>query len=208
MLVREVMSAPVITLRRTDSIRHAARVLFLHDITAAPVVDEVGRVIGVVSELDLLTGEFQPDPRAHAAPVLAPDAGPPQRVGEVMSVDVCTVTETTDVTALVELMAAKRIKSVPVLRGSHVVGMVSRRDLMAMLARPDEGLRGDVVAALREHFPGGPRWQVTVHDGVAELHAEPHGHTTRDTDTDTDTDTIADLLARTVPGVIRVEHPS
>ncbi|MER7619713.1 CBS domain-containing protein, partial [Nonomuraea wenchangensis] len=58
MLVREVMSTPAITVRRTDPVRHAVRVLHGNDITAAPVVDDGGRLVGVVSELDLLRGEF------------------------------------------------------------------------------------------------------------------------------------------------------
>ncbi|TMR92424.1 BON domain-containing protein [Nonomuraea basaltis] len=77
-----------------------------------------------------------------------------------------------------------------------MVGMVSRRDLMAMLARSDDDLRQAVVTALREHYPSGPSRDVTVHNGVAELSGPPHEHADR----------IAGLLARTVPGVVRVEH--
>ncbi|GAA3248102.1 hypothetical protein GCM10020216_079280 [Nonomuraea helvata] len=50
--------------------------------------------------------------------------------------------------------------------------------------------------ALREHYPSGPGWNVTVHEGVAELSGAPHEHADR----------IADLLARTVPGIVRVKH--
>ncbi|MDA0635599.1 CBS domain-containing protein [Nonomuraea sp. MCN248] len=196
MLVREVMSSPAVTVRRTDPVRRAVRVLHGHDITAAPVVDEAGRLVGVVSELDLLRGEFGPDPRATVTPVPEPGGPPPHRVMEVMSGDVVTVTETTDVTTAIDLMVGKRVKSLPVLRGAEIVGMVSRRDLMAMLARPDDELRAAVLDALREQYPSGPSWDVTVHDGVAELSGPPQEHA----------DHIAGLLARTVPGVVRVKH--
>jgi CBS domain containing-hemolysin-like protein len=115
---------------------------------------------------------------------------------EIMTREVVTVTETTDVTAAIDLMVGKRIKSLPVVRGERVVGMVSRRDLMAMLARSDEQLRQDVIAALREHYPFGPSWDVAVRDGVAQLSGPPHQHA----------DHVADVLARTVPGIVRVRH--
>ncbi|WP_443170418.1 CBS domain-containing protein [Nonomuraea sp. KM90] len=196
MLVREVMTSPAITVRRTDPVRRAVRALYDNDITAAPVVDDSGRLAGVVSELDLLRGEFEPDPRATVLPPHAAREPAPRLVMEVMTREAATVTETTDVTTAIELMVGKRIKSLPVLRGAEIVGMVSRRDLMAMLARPDSELRAAVEAALREQYPFGPSWEVTVHDGVAELSGPPHEPA----------DHIADLLARTVPGVVRVRH--
>ncbi|MFI7707406.1 HPP family protein [Nonomuraea sp. NPDC049480] len=196
MLVREVMSSPAITVRRADPVRQAIRTLYGHDITAAPVVDDSDRLVGVVSELDLLRGEFEPDPRATVTPTSPPAEPPPRRVMEVMTGDVVTVTETTDVTTAIDLMVGKRIKSLPVVRGDRIVGMVSRRDLMAMLARPDEELRQAVVAALREQYPSGPSWDIAVHNGVAELSGPPHEHA----------DHIAGLLARTVPGIVRVRH--
>ncbi|MBB6347712.1 CBS domain-containing protein [Nonomuraea muscovyensis] len=200
MLVREVMSSPAITVRRADPVRRAIRVLYAHDITAAPVVDDSDHFVGVVSELDLLRGEFGPDPRATVRPASPPDEPPPRRVMEVMTGDVVTVTETTDVTTAIDLMVDKRIKSLPVVRGDAVVGMLSRRDLMAMLARPDEDLRQAVIAALREQYPSGPSWDVAVHDGVAELTGPPHENA------DHIADHIADLLARTVPGIVRVRN--
>ncbi|MCK2215919.1 CBS domain-containing protein [Actinomadura sp. ATCC 31491] len=196
MLVREVMSAPAITVRRTDPVRHAIRVLHGNNITAAPVVDDNDRLVGVVSELDLLRGEFEPDPRATERRLPSPAEPPPRRVQEVMTGEAVTVTETTDVTSAIELMVGRRIKSLPVLRGEAIVGMVSRRDLMAMLARSDDELRKAVEAALHEQYPFGPRWTVAVRNGVAELSGPRHEHA----------DKIADVLARTVPGIVRVRH--
>ncbi|MGP3919036.1 CBS domain-containing protein [Nonomuraea sp. 10N515B] len=196
MLVREVMSSPAITVRHTDPVRRAIRTLYGHDITAAPVVDDSGHLVGVVSELDLLRGEFEPDPRATVRPVPADHAPPPRRVVEVMTHDVATVTETTDVTIAIDLMVGKRIKSLPVLYGDEIVGMLSRRDLMAMLARPDDELREAVVTALHEQYPSGLSWDVAVRDGVAELSGPSHEYA----------DHIAGLLARTVPGIVRVKE--
>lgn len=196
MLVREVMSSPVITLRPSDPVRQAVRALYDNNITAAPVLGDHGELVGIAGEMDLLCGAFLPDPRASARPVVDVEEAAPQRVADVMSREVVTVTETTDAALLIDLMVAKKVKSVPVLRDYDLVGIVSRRDLMAMLAQSDAALRTAVLAALREQYPSGPSWEVTVQEGDVVL----HGHAGERLDH------IADLLTRTVPGVSRIRH--
>ncbi|GAA3447074.1 HPP family protein [Planomonospora venezuelensis] len=198
MLVREVMTEEVVTVRRTDPVRQAVRVLYAAEVTAAPVLDGDGRLVGVVSEMDLLRGEFQRDPRASARAVLGHGEPVPFLVEEVMTAEVVTVTPATDAVKLIDLMVCRGVKSVPVVEHGRLAGIVSRRDLLSVLARSDEDLRADVLAALREHYPDGPSWEVSVRDGVAELHGHCGEHADR----------IADLLARTVPGVVRVRHPA
>ncbi|WP_432920588.1 CBS domain-containing protein [Microbispora sp. CA-135349] len=175
----EVMSSPAITLRRGDSVRRAIRVLYDHHITAAPVLGEHGELVGMVSEIDLLCGAF------------APGASVPGTVGDVMSRQVSAVEDTTDARVLTDLMIAKRVKSVPVLRDERVVGMVSRRDLMGLLARSDDELREAVLAALRERYPSETSWEVRVRDGEVDLRG-PEGQCPEH---------VADLLAQAVPGV-------
>lgn len=196
MLVREVMTTPVVTVASTATVKQAIRLLYERDITAVPVVNGGGRVVGIVSEMDLLRNEFEADPRAFARPVSPPDTMPPRRVDELMTRQVMTVRETTDVAELAELMMTTGVKSVPVMRESRLVGIVSRRDLMGVLARSDERIRDDVVAALDEYEAGGPNWDVAVRDGVVELSGRA----------DVATEHIADILTRTVPGVVRVVH--
>ncbi|MEV4061068.1 CBS domain-containing protein [Nonomuraea dietziae] len=191
MLIRDVMTKPVVTVRPTDPVRQAIRLLYRHNVTAAPVLDEAGHLVGIVSELDLLRGEFEPDPRAHARPVHDLVGPPPLSIAEVMTDKVITVTESTDVTTAIDHMVGRRVKSLPVMRGDALVGIVSRRDLMAMLARSDASLRQDVLTALREQYP---TLDVTVRDGVAEL-TGPF-------------DDLADVIVRTVPGIVRVIHRS
>lgn len=200
MLVREVMSSPPVCVRRTDSVRRAIRLLHEHDITAAPVLDDDGRLSGVVSELDLLRGEFEPDPRAGVLPPRASAEPPPRQVWQVMTHAVVTVAPTTDVTTAIDLMVGKRVKSLPVLQDERVVGMLSRRDLMAMLARPDGELREEAAAALREHHPSGGDWEVEVRDGIAELRRRPGAPA------DPAAERLADVITRTVPGIVRVRH--
>src|SRR5512139_3302862 len=174
MLVREAMSSPVITVPRKASVRQAIRVLYEKNITAAPVVDESGRMVGIISEMDLLRGEFEADPRAFIRPVQAPADLPPRGVEEVMTTTVKTARETTDAAELAEMMMRTGIKSVPVLR--------------------DEGIRDDVLAAVNELCPEGGCWQINVRDGVVELQG----------DADERARQVADIVVRTVPGATRV----
>ena len=196
MLIREVMTAPVVTVRPTDSVRAAIRTLYEHDVTAAPVLDETGRLVGIVSEMDLLRGEFDPDPRATVRFRSGAPEPPPAVVSEVMTSAVTTVTETADVASLTDVMISRKIKSVPVVRGAEVVGIVSRRDLLGVLTRSDEAIRTDVVALLTEQDPHGAGYTVEVTDGVVALTGGPAE----------DQRHLAERLARTVPGVVRVRR--
>src|SRR5690606_7583713 len=99
-----------------------------------------------------------------------------------------------DVALLAEMMMKTRIKSVPVLDGSAVVGIVSRRDLIAILARGDARIRDDVLAAISDYGMDDSTWDVSVREGVVELRGEADELARR----------VADVLARTVPGVTRV----
>ncbi|MEU6753842.1 CBS domain-containing protein [Spirillospora sp. NPDC046719] len=194
MLVREAMTSPVVTIPRTATVRQAVRVLHEHDITALPVVDGNGRLVGIVSEMDLLRGAFEADPRAFSRPVATPAGPPPRLVEEVMTRDVETARPTTDVAELAATMMRTRHKSVPVLDGAVLAGIVSRRDLIALLARGDARIRDDVLAAINEYGPGGHAWEVSVRDGVVVLTGPADEAARR----------VADVLARTVPGVTRV----
>lgn len=195
MLVREVMSAPVVTVSADDSIRFAARLLLKHAIASMPVLDSDGRLVGIVSEADLLNGRMGPDPRAHLRPLAeADDDLPPQTVGEVMTPRVLSIDPRADVAEAARLLLDHGIKAVPVVEGSRVVGIVARRDLLRALARDDEDIRAEVVALLQGLGPAGREWDVDVTDGVVTLFG-PHS---------AEDQRVAALLARTVNGAIRV----
>ncbi len=85
MLVHEVMTTPVMTVPRTWTAKQAVLLLYEKDITAAPVVDEHGRMVGIVSEMDLLRGEFEADPRAYLRLSALPGSQPALGVEDVMS---------------------------------------------------------------------------------------------------------------------------
>lgn len=193
MLVHEVMTRPAITVRTDDTVRHAAELLLHHRIASAPVVDDEEHLVGMVSEADLLRGRTESDPRAHLRSVDDEDEPPAMLVCDVMTPRPLSVRPGSDVDDAARLLLDHGIKAVPVVEGRRVVGIVARRDLLRSLARPDEDVRRDVVALLEEMGQGSD-WSVSVEDGVVRLQGpslESRGR-------------IAVVLARTVPGVVRV----
>ncbi|MFP5346008.1 MAG: CBS domain-containing protein [Actinomycetes bacterium] len=189
------MTSPAVTIQVTDTVRNAANILLQHSIASAPVVGPDGTVVGIVSEADLLRRRTQPDPRAHlAAPVGAPDPAPPSVVSAVMVSPAITVRRDADVDQAARLMLDYGIKMLPVLEGGQVVGVLARRDLLRSLARSDREVYRDVAELLVE-LGQGDEWKVTVRDGVVTLHGAPDRR-----------QRLAAVLARTVPGVVRVVH--
>jgi CBS domain-containing protein len=191
MRVRDIMSHPVHTVRPDDAIEVAAELLTRHAIAAAPVVAD-GRLVAMVSEGDLLRRRVPTDPTAHAWPPVD-DPGPrPHLVAEVMSRDVVTAWPAEDVADVARTMLTANLRSIPVLAGGELVGIVSRRDLLRTVVRTDEVLRHEIQHRLDEYAGGEPRWTVAVVDGIATVHG--------DFDDPTENQVIP-LLVRTVPGV-------
>jgi CBS domain-containing protein len=92
-------------------------------------------------------------------------------------------------------MLDRRIKSIPVVRGRQVVGIVARRDLLEVLARRDEDIARELDALLASELGVPGTFQVAVRDGIARLTGP----------TDTNSRRLATLLARDVPGVVAVQ---
>ena len=146
MRVREVMSSPVVTVPPDMPLKAVAKLLVTGGVSAVPVVDR-GELAGILSEADLIPLELAPDPRAHLAPL--PAAPAPSRIAsEAMTRDVVTLPEEADVADAGRLMLERRIKSIPVVRGRRVIGIVARRDLLEVLARSDEEIARDLEALL------------------------------------------------------------
>lgn len=132
MKARDVMSSPVITVRPETPIRAAAALLVSHGYAAAPVVDDDGHVVGIVAEEDLVRGQIPPEdwqrPGTWDKPV-------PQAVREVMIGAPLGTQPDTDLTDLVSLMLEARVRSLPIVDDGQLVGIVSRRDVLRVVAR-------------------------------------------------------------------------
>jgi len=164
--VTEIMSQPVVTVTPGTGIKTAAELLVEHGISALPVVDSAGQLVGIVSEADLIPIEARPDPRSQATP-LGPTAGStPRSVADVMTRDVAVVTTQSEVAEAAKIMLSRDVKRVPVLSGRRVVGIVSRRDLVKVIARTDARIEAEVNSRLAE-LGLATASNVRVTDGVA-----------------------------------------
>jgi CBS domain-containing protein len=187
----DIMTSDAITVTEDTSVPEAARLLADRGISAAPVVDEENRVIGMVSEGDLLhrteTGterrrawwlDMVASTNQLAGDYIKSHSG---SVKDVMTRDVISVTETTSVADIAILLESNRIKRVPVLREGKLVGIVSRANLVRALAMTvsepsgsaetdDRAIRDKLLAELKAQ-----KWaevspaNVTVKDGIVHL---------------------------------------
>jgi predicted transcriptional regulator len=127
MRARDVMSSPVITLRRDAPVRAAAALLVAHGFTAAPVVDG-GQVIGIANEADLMRGHIVPDGWVV-------DELPEATVEAIMTPAPLSARPEDDLADVVAQMLDRGVRSVPVVDHGELVGMVSRCDVLRCVAR-------------------------------------------------------------------------
>ncbi len=193
MLVREVMTREPITVRASTPVKDALALLDRHSITMLPVVSPGGLIVGVVTEADLIREVVKPDVRTHMIPQQrGPTVLPPHAVVEVMNHQTVTVTGDTDLAEAANLMTGTAVKSLPVIDEHHrVIGVISRRDIVRVLARSDEVVEQEVDALFHSL---GVDWLADVRDGVVTV-TGPAGAKER---------ALAETATSTVPGVVAV----
>jgi len=197
MRVKDIMTRTVYSVRTVDSIELAAKLLADRQITAAPVYDEAGELVGMVSEGDLLWHRVPADPTAHLRPVTG-GADRPHTVADVMSGAPLTTWPDADVADVAQAMLDSEVRSLPVLEDDVVVGIVSRRDILRTVVRTDDVVEREVQQRLDEYGGGPGRWVATVHDGLVSIEGELDDDVER---------TVVDIMARTVAGVADVKLP-
>ncbi|WP_312719234.1 CBS domain-containing protein [Mobilicoccus sp.] len=191
MLVREIMTAPAVRIHAEAALDDAITLLASKRVTLLPVVDDDDHLVGVLSEIDVLRRAVEPDARARASQL--PDSPPlPRHITEIMTTDPVTTSEGADVADLVDVFVDTSIKSIPVVRGEQLVGIVSRSDIIRALWRSDEELRDELLSVFADY--GQQSWSLDVEHGVVTIRGTG---STRDRD-------VAVAIARSVLGVRRV----
>jgi CBS domain-containing protein len=131
--VRDLMSRPVKTLERNDKLTVADRTMNSERIRHLPVLDDSGRVVGIVSQRDLFLSAlvralgFGSASRDRTFAVIP--------VKEVMTENVVTTTPDTPISAAAQLMVDRRIGCLPVVQDEALVGILSESDVVAAVAR-------------------------------------------------------------------------
>lgn len=177
-LVADVMTTDVVTVAETTPYKDIVDLLAHHAVSGVPVVAESGRVVGVVSEADLLqklrfagSEPYRgfPERKQHRADRVKSGA---ELARDLMSSPAIVVSPVESVTTVARLMEAEKVKRVPVIdHYGQLVGIVSRRDLLRMYLREDREIRDEVVEQVLNHTlwiePG--RVTVEVDRGVVSL---------------------------------------
>jgi len=129
------MSRPVRTLERNDMLSIADTVMRNERIRHLPVLDDAGRLVGIVSQRDLFLNALV---RALGHGTVARDRALGSiAVKDVMTGDVVTATPETPITAAAQMMVERKIGCLPVVEGDAVVGILSESDIVAAVARGD-----------------------------------------------------------------------
>jgi len=115
MIAKNIMTRDIITVTPTMTVKNLAMTLIKNQISGAPVSSKDGKIVGIVSESDIV-GKKGKDVKA------------------IMSKKIISVTEETPVEEIAQLMTTHKIKRLPVMRGDQVVGIVSRADIVSAIA--------------------------------------------------------------------------
>ena len=115
MIAKDIMTRDIITVTPTMTVKNLAMTLIKNQISGAPVSAKNGRIVGVVSETDIVAKKGKD-------------------VRSIMSKKIISVNEETPVEAIAQLMTTHKIKRLPVMRGDQVVGIVSRADIVSAIA--------------------------------------------------------------------------
>lgn len=134
MLVRDIMSTPTIAITSDASIAEAAATMASRGFTSLPVTDQDGRLLGLLTEADIVSGvtaagEGRSDPDTGVMLTHRPNL-----VAALMRPAPVVTSPGIGVFDLAETMVARQLRSVPVLSGGKLVGIVTLRDLIRVLA--------------------------------------------------------------------------
>lgn len=180
MLARDVMSRPVVSVTIGATVRDAVTILTGHGFATVPVVDDRGRVVGIVSESDGLRADDRTtDP-----------------VGTVMTAPVEVTVPDADVSTIAARMLGRRLRALPVVEEGRLVGIVARRDLLRTLVLTDDMVKADVRRLLDQYAGRGQNWDVAVTNGRVTVTGDFTDEAER---------SVVGVLTQTIGGVTGVD---
>jgi CBS domain-containing protein len=190
MRASDVMTTAVITVTPEMAVREVAKLLLEEGISGAPVIDATGKIVGMISEGDLIHRtevDTEKPRRSWWLDLLSSGRDAEDyvkshglKVGDVMTWEVISVDEATPLSEIATLLETRRIKRVPVMRADQLVGIVSRANLLQALASsPEEEVLSEVptdreIRAMLMGELAGHSWafagrNIVVSNGVVHL---------------------------------------
>ena len=202
MKIRSVMSTHVVTISPETTLKDAAARLVRYGVSGLPVVDDAGRLVGVLSEADILAKEAGSSPRDGMLAWLIGDSPRPRldarTVADAMTSPALTIGPERTAREAAARMLADGVNRLPVIEGDTLVGIVSRADLVRAFARSDTEIRREIETEVVKQI----LWLDPVHldvdvtDGVVTLSGTLDG--------DSDIELLREFVRR-VPGVVTVQ---
>ena len=205
MKVRDIMTTDPISVRGDTRLKEAARIMVGNNVSGLPVIDDTGRLIGIVTEGDFLRQEASRD-RPYRLSLLdalfgegETEALVAETVAEVMTEKVATIGPDATIGEAARVMSARRVKRLPVVEGGGaLVGIISRSDVVSAFTKPDDVIedevREDIIRRLL--FLDPESLEVSVRDGVVRLDGELENRTEVQ---------LLEELSRRITGVVKVE---
>jgi CBS-domain-containing membrane protein len=177
--VKDVMTTRVVSVTKDTSFRDMAAALREHRVSAFPVLDDNEKVIGVVSETDMLAKEaLGCEPRVMPGMI----AGLLRRkeyekargttAGDLMTSPAVTVTPDDTLERVARLMYTRKVKRLPVVDANgHLTGIIGRSDLLSVFDRPDDEIRREILdQVIRRELATDPAaFTVVVKDGIVTV---------------------------------------
>jgi CBS domain-containing protein len=204
MRVEQLMTTEVVTVPPETSLKEVARLLVTHRIAGLPVCDPDGRVVGVVSEADILWKELGlQEGRAGLVDRIIDSAyGRAEREGATtaagaMSAPPITVSPSASVAQAAQLMIEHRVNRLPVVDRDRLVGIVARADLVRAFNRSDEEIEHEISDDVLLHtlWVDPARVSLVVCEGKVAISGEVENRTTAE---------LIEAYIRRVPGVVSV----
>ena len=176
--VKDVMTTQVVAVRSGATFKEMAAALRQYRVSAFPVIDEYEKVIGIVSEADLLAKEALTDPGVLTGVLDHRDVSKAEGLtaGDLMTPRAVTVRPEDSVEHAAQLMYFLKVKRMPVVDADGgLVGLVSRADVLAVYDRPDDDIREEITGnVIVRGFGKDPRqFAVTVQAGVVTVQGSP-----------------------------------
>ena len=181
LLVRDMMTTNVVTVSPSTPFKTVVSLLGAHRISAVPVVDEADKVVGIVSESDLLakvvagdrSGQRLPGTRSDRRAIRARTGA--ETAADLMTAEPITVRADKSLSEAARLAAAHHVRRLPVVvADGTLVGIITRSDMLAVFLRDDDAVRRRLVEhVLPREFNLDPAgFEVTVRDGIVTLRGE------------------------------------
>ncbi|MBO0916188.1 CBS domain-containing protein [Streptomyces laculatispora] len=170
--VRDVMTHTAVTVGRNSGYKRIVELMERSEVSAVPVLEGEGRVVGIVSEADLLLKEEQrdDDPAGSVEPSTERAKASGVTAEDLMSSPAVTVHADATIAEAARIMARRQVKRLPVVdQVGMLEGVVSRTDLLKVFLRPDEEIAGEIHDTVLAEIPAAAGVNASVTDGVVTL---------------------------------------